>query len=45
MGLLVRLTSHIPDVDYLLPASIIIPSLTTLRRVAVKVAMQPSSHG
>ena len=44
MGLLVRLNCHIPDVDDLLPYSTVSPSLTTLRLVLVKVAMQPSSH-
>ena len=31
VGLLVRLTCHIPDVDDLFPSSTVIPSLTTLR--------------
>ena len=31
VGLLVRLTCHIPDVDDLLPSSTVSPSLTTLR--------------
>ena len=44
MGLLVRLTCHIPDVDNLLPSGTVSPYLTTLRWVAVKVAMHPSSH-
>ena len=30
VGLLVRLTCHIPDVDYLLPYSTVSPSFTTL---------------
>ena len=44
VGLLVRLTCHMPDVDDLLPSSTISPSLTTLRLLAVKVAMHLSSH-
>ena len=44
VGLLVRLTYHMPDLDDLLTSSSVIPSLTTLRQVAAKVAMQPSSH-
>ena len=31
VGLMVRLTCHIPDVEYLLPYRTISPSLTTLR--------------
>ena len=42
--LLFRLTCHVSDVVDLLPSSTVIPSLTTLRWVAVKVAMQTSSH-
>ena len=44
MGLLIRLTYHIPYLDDMLPSITVIPSLTTLRLVAVKVAMQTSSH-
>ena len=44
MGLLVRLTYHMPDLDDLLTSSSVIPSLTTLRQVAAKVSMHPSSH-
>ena len=44
MELLVRLPCHILDVDDLLTSSNISPSLTKLRRVAVKVDMQLSSH-
>ena len=44
VGLLVILTCHMPDVVDLFPSSTVIPSLTKLRRVAVKVAMQPSSY-
>ena len=44
VGLLVRLTCHIPDGDDLFPSSNVIQYLATLRQVAVKVAMQASSH-
>ena len=44
VGLLLRLTCHIPDVDDLLPSITVSPSLTTLRQVSEKVAMHPSSH-
>ena len=44
MGLLIRLTYHIPYLDDMLPSITVIPYLTTLRLVAVKVAMQTSSH-
>ena len=44
VGLLVSLICHMPDVVDLLPSSTVSPSLTTLRWVAVKVAIHPSSH-
>ena len=40
-GLLVRLTCHTPDEFDRLPSNTIRPFLTKLRRVALKVAMQP----
>ena len=39
LGLLVSLTSHMPDVVNRFPSSTVSPSLTTLRLVAVKVAI------
>ena len=44
VGLLVRLTCHIPDVDDLFPSSTVSPSFTTLRWVAMKVAMHLSLY-
>ena len=44
VGLLVRLTCPMPDVDDLLTSSTISPSLTTQSILAVKAAMHPSFH-
>ena len=44
LGLMLRLTWHMPDVIDWLPASTVIPSLSTLRWLVVKVAMQQSSY-
>ena len=42
--LLVRLTCHIPDVSDCWPSSIVRPFFSTLRCVAVNIAVHPSFH-